>query len=81
MRFMIIVKATADTEAGVMPEESLMASMANYHEALLKAGVLLDGNGLLGLCQQWRRPFPTQQGPRRSSSAAVGRSGSMVRMS
>ena len=54
MRFMIIVKATADTEAGVMPEESLMASMANYHEALLKAGVLLDGNGLQPSAKGWR---------------------------
>ena len=54
MRFMIIVKATADTEAGVMPEESLMASMANYHEALVKAGVLLDATGLQPSAKGWR---------------------------
>jgi len=46
MRFMIIVRATQDTEAGVMPEEKLVAAMASYHEALAKAGVLLDANGL-----------------------------------
>ena len=46
MRFMIIVKANTDTEAGVMPEEKLMADMAAYHEELAKAGVLLDANGL-----------------------------------
>jgi hypothetical protein len=36
MRFMIIVKATKDTEAGVMPEEQLIAEMAIYHEELAK---------------------------------------------
>jgi hypothetical protein len=46
MRFMIMVKATADTEAGAMPEESLIAAMATYHEELAKAGVLLDASGL-----------------------------------
>jgi hypothetical protein len=47
MRFMIIVKASPDSEAGVMPEEPLLAAMAQYHEDLAKAGVLLDANGLL----------------------------------
>jgi hypothetical protein len=46
MRFMIMVKANKDTEAGVMPEEKLIAAMAAYHEELAKAGVLLDGTGL-----------------------------------
>lgn len=46
MRFMILVKATADSEAGRMPPESLFAEMGAYHEELAKAGVLLDGNGL-----------------------------------
>jgi hypothetical protein len=46
MRFMIIVKGNKDSEAGVMPEESLMAEMAAYHEELAKAGVLLDASGL-----------------------------------
>jgi hypothetical protein len=43
---MIMVRANKDTEAGVMPEESLIAAMADYHEALVKAGVLLDASGL-----------------------------------
>ena len=46
MRFMIIVKGNKDTEAGVMPAESLFAEMAAYHEELAKAGVLLDASGL-----------------------------------
>jgi len=46
MRFMIIVKATKETEAGVLPEETLIADMATYHEQLAKAGVLLDASGL-----------------------------------
>ncbi|ARP85498.1 YciI family protein [Bordetella genomosp. 9] len=54
MRFLIIVKATAATEAGVMPEESLFAAMADYHEALAKAGVLLDAAGLRPTSEGWR---------------------------
>ena len=46
MRFMMIVKATKDTEAGVMPSEELLAAMAKYNEEMVKAGVLLDGTGL-----------------------------------
>jgi hypothetical protein len=54
MRFMIIVKATADSEAGVMPEEKLFADMAEYHEQLAKAGVLLDASGLQPTSKGWR---------------------------
>ena len=57
MRFMIIVKATADTEneeAGVVPDQKLMADMASYHEELAKAGVLLDGAGLQPSRKGWR---------------------------
>jgi len=54
MRFMIIVKATTDSEAGVMPEEPLLTAMADYHEQLAKAGVLLDGNGLHPSAKGWR---------------------------
>jgi hypothetical protein len=43
---MIIVKATKDSEAGVMPGEQLIATMAAYHEELAKAGALLDASGL-----------------------------------
>jgi hypothetical protein len=46
MRFMILVKANSDTEAGVPPEEKLLAAMATYHEQLAQAGVLLDASGL-----------------------------------
>jgi len=46
MRFMILVKANKDSEAGVMPEEKLIAAMATYHEELAKAGALLDATGL-----------------------------------
>jgi hypothetical protein len=51
---MIIVKATQDSEAGVMPEEQLLADMAAYHEALAKAGRLLDGSGLQPSAKGWR---------------------------
>lgn len=54
MRFIILVKATPQTEAGVMPEESLMAAMAEYHEELVKAGVLLDAAGLKPTSKGWR---------------------------
>jgi hypothetical protein len=54
MRFMIIVKATKDSEAGVMPEERLIADMATYHEQLQKAGVLLDASGLRPSAAGWR---------------------------
>jgi hypothetical protein len=54
MRFMIIVKATKDSEAGRMPEEQMIASMAAYHEELVKAGVLLDASGLHPSSKGWR---------------------------
>src|SRR5688572_5756564 len=54
MRFMILVKATKDSEAGVMPPESLFAAMADYHEELQKAGVLLDASGLQPSSKGWR---------------------------
>src|ERR1700716_1477179 len=46
MRFMVIVKATKDSEAGVMPSEKLLAAMGKYNEELVKAGVMLAGEGL-----------------------------------
>lgn len=54
MRFMILVRATPDSEAGKMPDDSLLAAMATYHEALVKAGVLLDANGLQPTSKGWR---------------------------
>lgn len=46
MRFMVIVKATKDSEAGKMPSEELLAAMGKYNEELAKAGVMLAGEGL-----------------------------------
>jgi hypothetical protein len=58
MRFMIFVRADANTEAGRFPEEharqKLIAEMAEYTEALKKAGVLLDGAGLKPSATGWR---------------------------
>jgi hypothetical protein len=54
MRFMILVKASKASEAGVMPPEEIFAAMADYHEQLAKAGVLLDGNGLRPSSKGWR---------------------------
>jgi hypothetical protein len=54
MRFMIIVKATQDSEDGVMPEEKLIAAMADFHEKLARAGVLLDASGLQPSAKGWR---------------------------
>jgi len=46
MRFMIIVKASHDSEAGVMPSEQLLTDMGNYNEELAKAGILVSADGL-----------------------------------
>jgi len=46
MRFMVIVKANADTEAGQLPSTELLAAMGKYNEDLVKAGVMLAGEGL-----------------------------------
>ena len=46
MRFMVMVRATRDSEAGVMPSEQMLAEMGRYNEELVKAGVMLAGEGL-----------------------------------
>ena len=46
MRFMMIVKASKESESGVMPSEKALGEMAKYNEELVKAGVMLDGAGL-----------------------------------
>jgi hypothetical protein len=46
MRVMVMVKATRDSEAGVMPSQELLAAMGKYNEALVKAGIMLAGEGL-----------------------------------
>jgi hypothetical protein len=51
---MILVKASKDSEAGVMPPAEVFKAMADYHEDLAKAGVLLDANGLQPSSKGWR---------------------------
>ena len=46
MRFMVIVKADKNSEAGIMPDEKLLRDMGNYNEQLVKAGIMLAGEGL-----------------------------------
>jgi hypothetical protein len=46
MRFIVFVKATKDSEAGIMPSEQLLRDMGNFNEELVKAGVMLAGEGL-----------------------------------
>jgi hypothetical protein len=65
MRFMIIVKATADSEAGRFPDnpDPVFAAMAAYHEELAKAGALLDAAGLHPTSKGWRVQY---EGSKRS---------------
>lgn len=46
MRFMAIVKATRESEAGMMPSEEMLGAMAKFNEEMVKAGIMLDGAGL-----------------------------------
>src|SRR3954466_3541821 len=46
MRFMVMIKATKDSEAGVMPNEQLLTAMGNFNDQLIKAGVMVAGEGL-----------------------------------
>jgi hypothetical protein len=57
MRFMMIVKASKDSEAGVMPSEELLATMGKYNEELMKAGVLVDLAGLQPSSKGFRIKF------------------------
>ena len=54
MRFMIIVKAYAQSEAGAMPSDAMLTTMADYHQQLAQAGVLLDASGLQPTSKGWR---------------------------
>ena len=63
MRFMVIVKATKDSEAGVMPSEELLTAMMKYNEELVKAGIMLAGEGLMPSSQGARVQF---DGPNRT---------------
>jgi hypothetical protein len=61
VRFMIVVKATKDTEAGKVGEEKMFAVMATYHEELVRAGVLLDASGLQPTSKGWRIKYSGQK--------------------
>lgn len=54
MRFLIIVKATPESEAGILPDCALINDIRIFHEELAKAGVLLDASGLKPTAQGWR---------------------------
>jgi hypothetical protein len=56
MKFLILVKATKDSEAGVMPSQKLLAEMGAYHEELARSGVLVDGNGLIEITKRFPNP-------------------------
>ena len=80
MRFMIIRKADKSTEAGVMPSEALLAAMLKYNEELMKAGVLLQGEGLQPSSKGFRvstnsgKPTSsTGRSPKRKSSSPGSR--------
>jgi len=57
MRVMVLVKATKDSEAGVMPTQTLLAEMGKFNEQLVKAGVMLAGDGLRPSAQGKRVRF------------------------
>ena len=61
MRCMVIVKATAESEAGVMPSQELLAAMGKFNEELVKAGVMLAGEGLTPSARGARVTFSGKQ--------------------
>ena len=62
MRFMVLVKASKESEAGVMPDEKMLTTMGKYNEELVKAGVMLAGEGLHPTSKAVRVKF---SGPKR----------------
>jgi hypothetical protein len=63
MRFMVLVKASRESEAGVMPDEKILTAMGKYNEELVKAGVMLAGEGLHPTSKGVRVKF---SGPKRT---------------
>jgi len=63
MRFMILVKATRDSEAGLLPGDELISRMAEFHEELARAGALLDASGLWPSSEGWRIVHSGQERP------------------
>ena len=64
MRFMVIVKANRDSEAGALPDGKILAAMGKYNEELVKAGILLAGEGLQPSSQGKRLTFAADGGAR-----------------
>ena len=64
MRFMVIVKATKDSEAGKMPSEEMLAAMAKFNEEMVKAGIMLDGDGPAAELQGRAHPLLRRQAHR-----------------
>ena len=64
MRFMMMVKANKDTEAGVLPSEGTLTAMAKYNESLAKAGILIDGTGLQASDKGARVRFAAGKAPK-----------------
>ena len=60
MRFMVLVKASKDSEAGVMPSQELLSEMGAFNEELVKAGVMLAGEGLQASSKGSRIAFPAR---------------------
>jgi len=71
MRFMVMVKATKDSEASKLPTEEGLAAMAKFNEELVKAGVMLDGNGLQASSKGARIRFTGGKMGERSSTRTV----------
>ena len=61
MRFMVLIKATKDSEAGVLPDEKLLADMGKFNEELVKAGVMLAGEGLHPTSRGAKVRFPDKK--------------------
>lgn len=66
MRVMVIVKATKDSEAGLMPSRELLETMGKFNEELVKAGVMLDGAGLRPTSSGARVAIPAPSGAHRT---------------
>jgi len=76
MRVMVIVKASKDSEAGKMPDEKLLAEMGKFNEELVKAGVMLAGEGLQPTSNGARVRF---SGSQRNESKLVYPAGVLLR--
>ncbi|MGH7281745.1 MAG: YciI family protein [Polyangiaceae bacterium] len=64
MRFMVLVPANKDSEAGVLPDLEILQKMGKFNEELVKAGVMLDGNGLQPTSKGARITYPSGDKPR-----------------